>query len=202
MNTHTQSPLDTPSSPLIVRLPNWVGDVIMALPALEGLAKAGFQLHLFGKPWIQDLLQTTPYTLHALPKRLLAIRRTLTACPAKHALLLTNSFSSALHCKLSQKEAIGYRTDGRHLLLKESISKAPDSHEVELFYQVAAAAAKRWGQHPWPNTQPPPTALPLPEHRWPELCDRHTQLIERPYWVLCPFAVGRTKSSAPKIWPH
>ena len=48
---------DHPS--LIIRLPNWVGDVIMALPALQSLQQSGIELLLFGKPWANDLLAAT-----------------------------------------------------------------------------------------------------------------------------------------------
>ena len=44
--------MSSPSAPaLIVRLPNWVGDVIMSLPALDRLQAAGFTLKLVGKRW-------------------------------------------------------------------------------------------------------------------------------------------------------
>jgi heptosyltransferase-2 len=37
--------------PLIVRLRNWVGDVILGVPALNLLASRGYQLQLVGKGW-------------------------------------------------------------------------------------------------------------------------------------------------------
>ena len=37
--------------PLIVRLRNWVGDVILGVPALQLLQSQGYELHLVGKGW-------------------------------------------------------------------------------------------------------------------------------------------------------
>ena len=42
--------------PLIVRLRNWVGDVVLSVPLLQRLDAAGYQLQLLGRAWAQDLL--------------------------------------------------------------------------------------------------------------------------------------------------
>ena len=42
--------------PLIVRLRNWVGDVILGVPALHLLQQNGSQLELLGKGWARSLL--------------------------------------------------------------------------------------------------------------------------------------------------
>src|SRR5690606_4116260 len=48
--------------PVCVRLPNWVGDACMALPALHLLSRAGYSLVLAGRPWARDLLAGLPHT--------------------------------------------------------------------------------------------------------------------------------------------
>ena len=53
--------------PLIVRLRNWVGDVILAVPMLQRLADAGFDLQLLGKGWASDLLAGHGWPVHTLP---------------------------------------------------------------------------------------------------------------------------------------
>jgi heptosyltransferase-2 len=50
--------------PLIVRLRNYVGDVILSLPALELLQLNGYTLHLVGKPWVGELLAAYGWTVH------------------------------------------------------------------------------------------------------------------------------------------
>ena len=43
--------------PLIVRIRNFIGDVVLLIPALERLQAAGYELHLVGKPWAKSLLE-------------------------------------------------------------------------------------------------------------------------------------------------
>ncbi len=44
------------SRPLIVRLCNYVGDVILSVPALRLLEANGYELQLYGKGWAASLL--------------------------------------------------------------------------------------------------------------------------------------------------
>ena len=54
---------------LIIRMPNWVGDAIMTLPALYALQSIGFQLDLYGKPWLPDLLSAIKnINIHVMPE--------------------------------------------------------------------------------------------------------------------------------------
>ena len=48
--------MNTPARPLIVRLRNWVGDVVLGVPTLLRLQQAGHDLRLVGKGWARDLL--------------------------------------------------------------------------------------------------------------------------------------------------
>mgnify|MGYP000529422614 CR=1 FL=1 len=59
-----------PALPLIVRLRNWVGDVVLSLPTLQRLAAAGHDLRLVGKGWARDLLAGQGWPVHVLPKPL------------------------------------------------------------------------------------------------------------------------------------
>jgi heptosyltransferase-2 len=111
-----------PPIPLCVRLPNWVGDVCMALPALALLRRAGFALHLVGKGWAADLLAGFPDHVARLPTGLLAGARTCAASGARQALLLTNSFGSALQARLAGLDAVGFARDGRSLLLARAVA--------------------------------------------------------------------------------
>ncbi len=196
------------ATPIIVRLPNWVGDVIMALPALALLERAGFDLHLFGRGWVQDLLSGTPYRCYTLPKNFQAARQALAQCPAKKAVLFTNSFSSALQARASGKEVIGYRGDGRRFLLNQSSQKPAHAHETGVFYQLSALAIRRWGAQTEHvkhlASQPVPNRLQLPiapEHQR-SIWSKAPRIKGHTYWVICPFAVGTTKEGQPKIWPH
>src|SRR5690606_25341678 len=47
-------------SRIYVRLPNWVGDVCMSLPAVDLLAASGAALTLCARPWAEDMLSGLP----------------------------------------------------------------------------------------------------------------------------------------------
>ena len=115
---------------LIVRLHNWIGDVVVGLPALQLLAQHGVPLQLVGKGWTQSLLAGHCWPVHRLPAGLrprVALWRGLRAQRADSppdgidALLLATSFSAALECRLAGVRAAGYATDHRRWLLAQPV---------------------------------------------------------------------------------
>jgi heptosyltransferase-2 len=189
---------------LIVRLPNWVGDVIMSLPALQAMQESGIELLLYGKPWINDLLAALNMPLFSLTKQFWQTTTKMAEMPSDKTLLLTNSFSSALMARLAGKKAIGYVADSRRLLLNAGLSKQPGKHEVNYFWDIAKFASQHWFPAlPWPDNTPNKITLPINA-----VCTSSAQQalstakINKPFWVLCPFAFGTGKNDTSKIWPH
>jgi heptosyltransferase-2 len=191
-------------SDLIVRLPNHLGDACMALPALERLAAGGHALHLAGRAWAAPLFAAYPWPVLALParraERVAALRQRF--APGTAALLLTNSFGSALEFRLAGLPAFGYRTDLRRAILARSAPVPPawrnaqaPMHMVEYYWALAsgflgvAAAA-------------PPADLRL---RLTDGARAGAQAMLRSagicgdYVMLCPVAVGRHRGRV-KAW--
>lgn len=113
--------------PVLVRLPNHLGDACMTLPALDLLAARGASLILFGRPWVAELFAAYPWPV--LPwapdrgTRIAALRSWRCAEPGRGgALLFPNSFSSAWEFRCAGMRAAGYRTDGRGLLLAAPVA--------------------------------------------------------------------------------
>lgn len=190
---------------LIVRLPNWVGDVIMALPALQVLQQGGVHLSLLGKPWIQNLLGATGLEMFSLAGSFWQNQKAMAAITtSRRALLFTNSFSSALMSFLAGKASIGYQTDARRFFLKAGLVKLPNQHEVCHFWRLAQFASRHWfPELPWPSQIPEKITLPIgPDsiHRAKQAL--HDANINEPFWVLCPFAHGKGRLGVSKIWPH
>jgi heptosyltransferase-2 len=189
------------AEPLAVRLPNWVGDVCMALPALHALHEAGATLHCLGKGWAPALLAGCPWQTSPLPKGIRAGGRALADTGATRALLFPNSASSALQARLAGLESVGYRGDWRSPLLSQALPKpkAGQGHEVERMYRLAQAAAQRW-QWSLPD-QAGPLRLPLTE-----ACETRVtaaladQGIDGPYVLLAPLAAGTIRGHD-KRWP-
>ncbi len=144
------------SPPVIVRLPNWVGDVVMALPAIDRLERAGLTPWLVGKRWAADLLRGHGWRVAPLAatsaERVAALRRWHDAARSSDAsfdraantLLLPNSLSSAWEAWRAGLKGLGYRQDGRGLLLKAAIA-APrgNLHESVRFDRLAVELLAR-----------------------------------------------------------
>lgn len=113
-------------------LPNWIGDVVMATPALRALRNHfGPQAQLVGvmRPYVAEVLagsrwfnDAVIYTKHPGPGECdarEAIRRLRTA-KLDAILLLTNSFRTAwMAWRSGTRERVGYRSELRSLLLTQ-----------------------------------------------------------------------------------
>jgi heptosyltransferase II len=116
-----------------VFLPNWVGDVVMATPALRALRRhfAGERLVGILRPHLAELLAGTewfdelwPFDPRARQSGLgrWALVRKLRRARFDAVVLLTNSFHTALLAWLGgAKRRIGYVRDGRGLLLNAKV---------------------------------------------------------------------------------
>jgi heptosyltransferase-2 len=118
-------------STIVVRAPNWLGDAVMALPALRALRRRfpGARLAVAARPWVADLYRREPACGQVLECRLHSLRG------FDAGILFTNSFASALALRVAGvRERIGYDRDGRGLLLTRRIEPPkPGAHE-SLYY--------------------------------------------------------------------
>lgn len=186
---------------LLVRVPNWVGDVVMALPALQAMMNSGLHLEIYGKPWVQSLCAGMSFSFTPMEKTWATCKH-MQANNAKKALLLTNSFSSAWLAFWAGKATIGYQSDLRRFLMTASLEKT-HQHEVLSFWTLASFAMHYWYPHLlWPDRPPERISLPLCENAKQRIDTLlQSKGLTAPFWVLCPFAHGKGKEGASKIWP-
>jgi len=195
------------ADPVHVRLPNWVGDACMCLPALELIRHAGHPLVLHGRPWARELLEgLSPAGFVPLGKafgpNLAATRHAAGTGGKPRGVVFPNSLSSAALFRLAGIRAAGYRGDGRALFLSWALSKSEGLHEVEVFHRLARETLRRW--HPGidlPATPGPRLELPLTSaHR--DMADRvlADARVNRPFVLLAPIATG-LHHGQPKAWP-
>jgi len=175
----------------------------MASAALDLLAARGQTLTLVGPLWARDLYAGYPWTMLPLPPHRAARIRALyrlsrTLARQTPALLLTNSFSSALEFRLAQLRPIGYATDGRAWLLSRAYAVpdrwAGDMHTVEYYHWLARCLIDR--------PVPGPTRIEL---RLVPIAFEHARLalaaagVAPPYVILCPVATGQHRGKV-KAW--
>ncbi|RKY18147.1 MAG: lipopolysaccharide heptosyltransferase II [Planctomycetota bacterium] len=113
----------------MVRLPNWVGDVVMSEPALAALRAAFPHARIVGlaKPYLLGLAELLGCDLLEPSVGLLGDTLTYLAAGADCAVLFPNSVSSALPPFLaSVPQRVGYATFGRRVLLTEPLAYPRD----------------------------------------------------------------------------
>ncbi|MCH9770070.1 MAG: glycosyltransferase family 9 protein [Gammaproteobacteria bacterium] len=187
---------------LLLRLPNWVGDVIMSLPCIDALHK-NFDLELIGKAWTNDFLAGLKLPCHTLAEGFYPRVKQLRALNTDKILLLTNSFGSALQSCLAGLENIGYQADGRSFLLTKSMPKTANRHEVEYFWQLGQFTSQHYHAGSWPAAIPKKINLPLTATQRATAKQALNQAkITNDFYLLAPFAAGTNKAGDSKVWPH
>lgn len=132
------------SSSLVVRLPNWLGDAVMALPAIAAVrhATAG-RLLIAGRPSIAPLFEEETA---ASPDAILSVDpgreiERLRGSGAETILLLPNSFHSAwIASRSGIRDRCGYRTAGRGWLLTRAPRRPRGTmHQRQYYLELVRA---------------------------------------------------------------
>ena len=145
---------------ILVRAPNWAGDLVMATPAFRALRAAypdaELTLHvrealaplLAGAPWFDALLPIASH--HQGLVALLAEARALRRRRFDVGLCLPDSFASALLMRCAGvRTAVGYRTQGRSALLQLAVAlpRGPLARERHVLGLTAALGCPPRGTH-------------------------------------------------------
>ena len=141
--------------PLLLRIPNWLGDLVLALPVVE--AAAEHPLIVLGPEPFRQLLEPRFPTI-----RYLAVSRAqrwaeagaIRALHPSRALLLTESLSSAILAWLARIPVrVGYASEGRSLFLTRAVPRAGAARSTARTreYQILAEAAGLAVRHAAPR---------------------------------------------------
>src|SRR5262245_23461556 len=117
---------------IAVFLPNWVGDAVMATPAVRALRRHFASAHLIGvlRPYVAGALEGAPWldsqilldTKGPWRRRWPAVALTLRKHRPDLAVLFPNSFRSALVARLGGcRRRVGYARGGRTWLLTDRL---------------------------------------------------------------------------------
>lgn len=189
---------------VVVRLSNWIGDVVLMLPALVRLSRMA-DLRLVGRRWAPDLLAAYGWPCHVYPAKLKERVRLLRSLkqpgvPA-HGLCVPTSFSSALEFRLAGLPAIGYAREGRSPLLKQALPLDHTIHMRAHYDRLFRAMEARLG-HPDTPPQPDDARLCLmPEAHAQARKALHDAGIGTPFVVVCPISSGGLAHTE-RTWPH
>ncbi len=142
---------------LIVRLPNWLGDTVMAVPALRALraGRPGVRIVLAG-PWaallagqeLADLLVDYPRPW----RRRAGSARAVRALRPDVALLLPNSFEAAAAARYwGARRRIGFAGNGRDWLLTDPLPlPSPRRHQIDEYLALLEPLrVEPAGREPW-----------------------------------------------------
>lgn len=136
---------------ILIRATNWVGDAIMALPALRAVRGQypEAEISIVARPYVADIYRDqgicdrlVPYDPRGSHSGLAGRERLATELSAEKfdiALLLQNAFDAAwLAWRAGARERIGYARDGRSILLTKAVPvpRGGETPAHEQFYYL------------------------------------------------------------------
>jgi len=192
----------SPRGPLLIRLRNWVGDVVLSVPTLRRLEQAGYELHLVGKGWAADLLGGYGWKVHRLASGRMGVMRQLRGLrrelgPDTPLLLFPYSFGSALEARAAGFAAVGFSGQARGWLLGQSVPPRRDLHTREEYWSLGQAFLGL--EEPAPLDVEPWRFSPAAEAEAEALVRTHG--LPEGFVVICPFAGGKVDEQL-KRWAH
>jgi heptosyltransferase-2 len=197
---------------ILVRATNWVGDAIMALPALRAVRRRfpDAEIAILALPYVADLYRDQQicdsfivYDRRGAHTAFSGRERLATELRAQKfdvALLLQNAFDAAwLAWRAGIPQRIGYARDARNLLLTKSVA-VPKSGEIpphERFYYLELL--RRTG---WLDSLPDESliALDVPEQNRRRAAEFLLASGARPHAIRIAVGAGASYGSA-KCWP-
>src|SRR5689334_10417582 len=132
---------------ILIRGPNWVGDAVLAIPALKAVRNRfpDAEITLLVRPWVAGLFTSAPFvdrvwtenkpdTFREWKRITMEIRKRRFDV----GVLLPNSFESALMMFLGRvRRRIGYATDGRRWMLTNSVPPANGTqHQMDYYLSL------------------------------------------------------------------
>ncbi|HME00103.1 MAG TPA: lipopolysaccharide heptosyltransferase II [Terriglobia bacterium] len=137
---------------IVVRVPNWIGDAVMSLPALEALRAQypSAEITVVAKPWVSDLYDHHPavdrqivYDAAGEHRGSSGFRKlvgTIRDEDFDAAILFQNALQAAwMAWRARIPQRIGYARDGRSLLLTEAVEAPTASaygHQAYYYLQL------------------------------------------------------------------
>ncbi|MBI5885263.1 MAG: lipopolysaccharide heptosyltransferase II [Deltaproteobacteria bacterium] len=203
------------TSPILVRVPNWIGDAVMCLPALEAIhrlypdrpvivaAKPRVVPVFEHAPYVKDIIEYDDRGRHRGVMGRLRFAGEIKKRGFGLAVLFQNAFDAAFLSFISGiPERVGYGRDLRSPLLTTAIKAGPEiKKRHQIFYYlhiVKALGAKMPPKPPVPRLK-----ISASEERWAENFLKEHGLAKRPLAGAAPGAsYGQAKRWPAKAFSH
>ena len=140
---------------MLIRGTNWIGDVVMTLPAVAAIRKTwpGARISVLAKPWVSEIYRLSPDVDQVIvfqdPGRHTGVlgKLRLAAELRKYsfdcAILLQNAIEAAILARLAGIPlCAGYNSDGRGLLLTHSVRRTKavrQVHQIDYYLEMVWA---------------------------------------------------------------
>lgn len=188
--------------PVVVRLPNFLGELVMAEPMLRSMTLAGLQPVAFGRPWCREVLAGVGIPVEAVASGMDESRQ-YRSTGARWGLTARGSFTTALRMRLGGLRVIGRRENLRTPLLFRSLPGSFAGHRVDDFIELGRTTIEVILGGVASALESP--ALPRLTATAGQRDEAATLLkqagITAPFVMACPTA-GHRRASTFKLWPH
>jgi len=152
----SRGPIPEEPGKILLRATNWIGDVIMTLPALEALRELypATRITVCARPWVRSLFEAHPAVDGILPLEkgrgvwrdgleVVRVAGRARSMDFDMGVLFQNAFEAALIARLAGIPVrVGYATDGRGPLLTHPIERRASKdrrHQVEDYLDIIRA---------------------------------------------------------------
>ena len=191
------------SEAIIVIGLNWLGDVVMSLPAISAACSIHKEVHVVTRPHLADVYELSglPLVIHKVatndnPLKVIKSMKPLSRILASSAITLPDSLRGAILAKLCKTgNVIGFNVQARGLLLNKKVEKPKDFkliHESKLHYMLMREAIP---ELPEKTPDLPLCSFQKEEHY--KICKKFNIDTNKEYIVLAPGAAF----GAAKRWP-
>lgn len=133
----------TPPERILIRAPNWVGDVVMATPAFRAVRETFPQAHISllikkyaraiinDSPWFNEVIEYDPSVEHRGIRGFGRLIKQLRRGRFDLALILVNSLRGSVEAYLAgAKLRVGYARNGRRLLLTDAVQPPTENGRI------------------------------------------------------------------------
>lgn len=182
---------------------NWLGDVVMSLPAISAVCQSGREVHIVTRPHLADvyLLSGLPVVVHRIatndnPFKVIKEMKPLSRILANSAVTLPDSLRGAVLAGLCKTgNAIGFDTQSRGFFLNKKIKKPENFktiHESKLHYMLMKEAVPEL-----PDELPELPFCSISQDVWEKDAEKLGIDLNKEYVLLAPGAAF----GAAKRWP-